>query len=48
MSMDSYGPCMCGGCKRCLHDQGYDCGDELCKRCHGEDESEPPEPPEED
>jgi len=23
-------PCMCGGCARCLHDQGYSCGDPLC------------------
>lgn len=25
-----YGPCMCGGCRRCLHDQGLHCGDESC------------------
>lgn len=24
------GPCMCGGCKRCLHDQGLHCGDVTC------------------
>ena len=23
-------PCMCGGCRRCLHDQGYHCGDSSC------------------
>ena len=22
--------CMCGGCRRCLHEQGYHCGDESC------------------
>jgi hypothetical protein len=21
---------MCGGCRTCLHDQGYHCGDESC------------------
>jgi len=24
------GPCMCGGCRRCLHDQGHHCGDVSC------------------
>ena len=28
--MDSLGPCMCGGCRRCLHDQGYHCGEVSC------------------
>lgn len=27
------GPCMCGGCPRCLHDQGYHCGNEQCAKC---------------
>ncbi len=25
--------CMCGGCSRCLHDQGYDCERATCERC---------------
>ena len=25
-----FGPCMCGGCRRCLHDQGLHCGDVDC------------------
>ena len=40
------GPCMCGGCRRCLHDQGVHCGDENCRRCN---EREPePEPDRDD
>jgi len=31
--MDEYGPCLCGGCTRCLHDQGYWCGNEQCTQC---------------
>lgn len=27
------GPCFCGGCRRCLHDQGQDCGVKGCKSC---------------
>lgn len=23
-------PCMCGGCRTCLHDQGVHCGDVSC------------------
>ena len=34
------GPCMCGGCRQCLHDQGYYCGDLDCKVCGGEPEQE--------
>ncbi len=33
--MDDWGmgPCMCGGCRRCLHDQGIDCGNPDCRIC---------------
>ncbi len=24
---------MCGGCRRCLHDQGLDCGNPDCRIC---------------
>lgn len=24
------GPCMCGGCRRCMHDQGLHCGEVRC------------------
>jgi len=27
------GPCMCGGCVRCLHDQGQHCGNQHCESC---------------
>ena len=36
--MDEYGPCMCGGCAACLHEQGYSCGNDECRVCG---ESEP-------
>ena len=31
--MDEYGPCMCGGCAACLHEQGYMCGNDDCPVC---------------
>lgn len=26
-------PCMCDSCRRCLHDQGQDCGHPECSTC---------------